>query len=87
MSSKTSHLENQHQLACEYLNEIESLVDNWQSTATSQAFNVVDNIEEDDQEWHVQELIMIDRSIGKLVLLIEKIDLILDKNERMLNRA
>ena len=47
----------------------------------------MDNIEEEDQEWHVQELIMIDRSIGKLVLLIEKLDLLIDKNERMMNRA
>ena len=55
--------------------------------SSSQAFNVMDNFEEEDQEWHVRELIMIDRSIGKLVLLIEKLDLLIDKNERMMNRA
>ena len=87
MNWKTENLETQHQQAADYLNEIEALLDNWQSMASSQAFNVMDNIEEEDQEWHVQELIMIDRSIGKLVLLIEKLDLLIDKNERMMNRA
>ena len=87
MNEKTESLETQHQLAADYLSEIETLLDNWQSMASSPAFNVMDNIEEEDQEWHVTELIMIDRSIGKLVLLIEKIDLLIDKNERMMNRA
>ena len=35
----------------------------------------------------MQELILIDRSIGKLVILVEKIDLLIDKNERLLNKA
>ena len=48
---------------------------------------MVENLDEEDQEWHVQELITIDRSIGKLVLLIEKMDLLIEKNERMINRA
>jgi len=35
----------------------------------------------------VQELILIDRSFGKLILLVEKIDLMIDKNDRLLNKA
>jgi len=35
----------------------------------------------------VQELILIDRSFGKLILLVEKIDLLIDKNDRLLNKA
>ena len=30
---------------------------------------------------------MIDRSFGKLILLVEKIDLMIDKNDRLLNKA
>lgn len=32
----------------------------------------------------MQELILIDRSIGKLVTFLEKIDLLIEKNERLL---
>lgn len=35
----------------------------------------------------MQELILIDRSFGKLILLVEKIDLMIDKNDRLLNKA
>ena len=35
----------------------------------------------------MQELILIDRSFGKLILLVEKIDLMIDKNDRLLNTA
>lgn len=35
----------------------------------------------------MQELILIDRSIGKLVLLLEKIDLLIEKNDRLLAKA
>jgi len=35
----------------------------------------------------VQELITIDRSINKLVLMVEKIDLLVDKNERLMHKA
>lgn len=35
----------------------------------------------------MQELILIDRSFGKLILLVEKIDLLIDKNDRLLNKA
>ena len=73
--------------ASDYLIDIDAKLDSWQSKASYQAFNVVENLDEEDQEWHVQELITIDRSIGKLVLLIEKMDLLIEKNERMINRA
>ena len=49
-----------------------------------QSFTVVENLDEDDQEWHVQELILIDRSMGKLVLFIEKIDMMIQRNERLI---
>ena len=35
----------------------------------------------------MQELILIDRSFGKLILLVEKIDLMIDKKDRLLNKA
>jgi len=35
----------------------------------------------------VQELILIDRSISKVVLLLEKNDLLVEKNDRLLNKA
>ena len=35
----------------------------------------------------MQELITIDRSIGKLVFLVEKLDLLIEKNERLLCKA
>ena len=67
--------------------DIDAKLDSWQSKASYQTFSVVENIEEEDQEWHVRELITIDRSIGKLVLLIEKMDLLIEKNNRVINRA
>ena len=35
----------------------------------------------------MQELILIDRSISKVVLLLEKNDLLVEKNDRLLNKA
>lgn len=35
----------------------------------------------------MQELILIDRSISKLVFLTEKNDLLIDKNDRLLNKT
>ena len=87
ISSKTENIEQQQMQASDYLIDIDAKLDSWQSKASYQAFNVVENLDEEDQEWHVQELITIDRSIGKLVLLIEKMDLLIEKNERMINRA
>lgn len=87
MTSKMDSIEQQHLQASDYLIDIDAKLDSWQSKASYQAFSVVENLDEEDQEWHVQELITIDRSIGKLVLLIEKMDLLIEKNERMMNRA
>ena len=42
---------------------------------------------EEDSELPVQELILIDRSMGKLVMLQEKLDLLIEKNDRLLNKA
>ena len=44
-------------------------------------------MDEEDQELPVQELILIDRSLGKLVMLQEKLDLLIEKNDRLLNKA
>ena len=44
-------------------------------------------MDEEDQERPVQELILIDRSLGKLVLLLEKTDLLVEKNDRLINKA
>ena len=35
----------------------------------------------------MRELILIDRSISKLVMLQEKLDLLIEKNDRLLNKA
>ena len=48
---------------------------------------MLENVDEEDQERPVQDLILIDRSLGKAVLLIEKIDLMIEKNERLLTKA
>lgn len=48
---------------------------------------MLDNVDEEEQERPVQELILIDRSMGKLVMLVEKIDLLIEKNERLLSKA
>lgn len=48
---------------------------------------MLENVDEEDQGRPVQELILIDRSIGKLVLLVEKIDILIEKNDRLLNKA
>ena len=48
---------------------------------------MLEDVDEEDQERLVQELILIDRSIGKLVLLLEKLDLLIAKNERLLHKA
>ena len=42
---------------------------------------------EEDSELPVQELILIDRSMGKLVMLQEKLDLLIEKNDRLLNKV
>ena len=44
-------------------------------------------LDEEDQELPVQELILIDRSMSKLVMLQEKIDMLIEKNDRLLNKA
>ena len=87
IASKTENLEQQLLSANDYLIDIDAKLDSWQSKASYQTFSVVENIEEEDQEWYVRELITIDRSIGKLVLLIEKMDLLIEKNNRVINRA
>ena len=46
-----------------------------------------ENVDEDDQARPVRELICIDRSIGKLVILLERIYLMVEKNDRLLNKA
>ena len=46
-----------------------------------------DSVNEEDQERPVQEVILIDRSMGKLVHLVEKIDMLIEKNDRLLNKA
>lgn len=48
---------------------------------------MLENVDEEDQEECVQTLILIDCSISKLVLLFEKIDLLVEKNDRLLNKA
>ena len=48
---------------------------------------MIDNVEEEGQEWHVQELITIDKSMSKLILYIEKIELMVEKNERLINKV
>ena len=48
---------------------------------------MLENVDEEDQEECLQELILIDRSISKLVLLMEKNDLLVEKNDRLINKA
>ena len=84
------NLQTQQTLAMDYLNDIEAALESWHSDAELNhggSISVLDNLEEEEQERAVQELIQIDRSIGKLVLLIEKLDLQVDKNERLLHKA
>ena len=61
-------------------------LETWQGQQES--FDVLEGVlDEEDQELPVQELILIDRSMGKLVLLQEKLDLLVEKNDRLLNKA
>lgn len=46
-----------------------------------------EHIDEEEQERPVQELILIDRSLCKLLLLIEKLDITVEKNDRLLKKA
>ena len=90
IKKKTLNLQTQQTLAMDYLNDIEAALESWHSDAELNhggSTSVLDNLEEEEQERAVQELIQIDRSIGKLVLLIEKLDLQVDKNERLLHKA
>ena len=87
MKKKTQALVNQQRIAQDYLTDIEAELDSWQASKESQSFNVLENVEEEDQEECVQQLILIDCSISKLVLLVEKIDLLVEKNDRLLNKA
>ena len=90
IKKKTLNLQTQQTLAMDYLNDIEAALESWHSDAELNhggSISVLDNLEEEEQERAVQELIQIDRSIGKLVLLIEKLDLQVDKNERLLHKA
>ena len=48
---------------------------------------MAEGLDEEEQERPVRELILIDRSIGKLVLLQEKLDLLVEKNDRLINKA
>ena len=64
------------------------MLDNWQIQEDGLVFlTVIDNVDEEEQEYHVQELIMIDKSISKLVLYVEKMELMLEKNERLINKV
>ena len=64
------------------------MLDNWQIQEDGLVYlTVIDNVDDLEQEYHVQELIMIDRSISKLVLYIEKMELMLEKNERLVNKV
>ena len=83
-------MQTQQTLAMEYLTDIEAALETWHSDTelnNGGSISVLNNLEEEDQERAVQELIQIDRSFGKLVLLIEKLDLQVDKNERLLHKA
>lgn len=73
----------------DYLADIEGQLETWQIQTENQngTFNVQENVDEDDQARPVRELICIDRSIGKLVILLERIDLMVEKNDRLLNKA
>ena len=89
LRKKTQFVQSQHSLAVEYLQDIEGSLETWSEEIESQSgtFNVQENVDEDDQVKPVRELIMIDRSMGKLVILLEKIDLLIEKNDRLLNKA
>ena len=85
---KTNNLRTQQKRASDYLHEIDSMLDNWQIQEDGLVYlTVIDNVDDLEQEYHVQELIMIDRSISKLVLYIEKMELMLEKNERLVNKV
>lgn len=86
---KTEAVMSQNQRATDYLNDIEAQLELWQAQSEGQSgsFNVLESVDEEDQERPVQELILIDRSVGKLVLLHEKIDLFIEKNGRLLTKA
>ena len=73
----------------DYLNDIDGFLETWHqdSQAQSGSFNVLENVEEEDQERSLQDLIYIDQSICKLVLMVEKVDMQVDKNERLLHKA
>ena len=87
LKKKTQTLLNQQRVAQDYLTDIEAQLESWQTSKESQSFNVLENVDEEDQEECVQELILIDRSISKLVLLLEKNDLLVEKNDRLINKA
>lgn len=86
---KTQVLKNQHGVIVDYYNDIDATLETWHQESQDQSgsFNVLDNVEEEDQERCVRELITIDRSICKLVLMVEKIDMQVDRNERLLHKA
>ena len=73
----------------DYLHDIDAQLETWWARSEGQngSFSVLEDVDEEDQERLVQELILIDRSIGKLVLLLEKLDLLIAKNERLLHKA
>ena len=89
IQKKTQALMSQQRLAFDYLNDIADQLETWHfvQEAKNGSFNVLDNVDEEEQERPVQELILIDRSMGKLVMLVEKIDLLIEKNERLLSKA
>ena len=87
LKTKTKSLITQQGKALDYIQEIESMLENWQIQDEGLThLTVIDNVEEYEQEWHVQEVLIIDKSISKLVLFIEKIELMLEKNERIVNK-
>ena len=90
LRSKTDSLMNQQRVASDYLSDIEIQLETWH--AQQESFTIAEGtlgitIDEEEQERPVQELILIDRSLGKLILLQEKLDLLLEKNNRLLNKA
>lgn len=87
LKKKTQTLLSQQRTAQDYLADIESSLETWLAQKEGQSLNVLENVDEEDQEMCVQELILIDRSISKLVLLLEKNDLLIEKNDRLLNKA
>lgn len=76
----------QQTIAIDYLSDIEDTLESWYTQLESKqnsSLSVIDNLEEDDQASELQDLIQIDRSIGKLVLMTEKLDLLVKKNDRI----